>query len=132
MIVTSHSPTLATIAPLRSVVRICRDPEGRSGAFSLADLPVTSEELDDIERLLTATESELLFANGVIFVEGDAGGLLPGLAQAMGINLDQLGITVCNVANNFEPLVKLAASLGLPFSVVTDWDPLDGTKTTDG
>ncbi|WP_240448411.1 hypothetical protein, partial [Pseudomonas aeruginosa] len=24
--------------------------------------------------------------------------------------------------------VKLAGSLGLPFAVVTDWDPLDGTK----
>ncbi|HFT4653365.1 TPA: AAA family ATPase [Klebsiella pneumoniae] len=134
LIVTSHSPTLATIAPLRSVVRICRDPEGRSRAFSLADLPVTSEELDDIERYLTATRSELLFANGVIFVEGDAEEvLLPGFAQAMGINLDQLGITVCNVAGvNFEPYVKLAASLGLPFSVVTDWDPLDGTKQPMG
>ncbi|HHP9781193.1 TPA: ATP-dependent nuclease, partial [Escherichia coli] len=62
LIVTSHSPTLATIAPLRSIVRICRDPEGRSRAFSLAKLPVSSEELDDIERYLTATRSELLFA----------------------------------------------------------------------
>ncbi|WP_142910900.1 ATP-dependent endonuclease, partial [Klebsiella pneumoniae] len=52
---------------------------------------------------------------------------------AMGINLDQLGITICNVAGvNFEPYVKLAASLGLPFSVITDWDPLDGTKQPMG
>src|SRR5690606_26438037 len=29
---------------------------------------------------------------------------------------------------NFSPYVKLAGSLGLPFAVVTDWDPLDGTK----
>ncbi|EBV3304369.1 ATP-dependent endonuclease, partial [Salmonella enterica subsp. enterica serovar Enteritidis] len=27
-----------------------------------------------------------------------------------------------------DPYVKLAGSLGLPFAVVTDWDPLDGTK----
>jgi len=130
LIVTSHSPTLATIAPLRSIVRLCRNPDGRSRAFSLAKLPVTSDEIDDIERYLTATRSELLFANGVIFVEGDAEEvLLPGFAQAIGINLDELGITVCNVAGvNFEPYVKLAASLGLPFSVITDWDPLDGTK----
>ncbi len=130
LIVTSHSPTLATIAPLRSIVRLCRDKNGRSRAFSLAKLPVTSDELDDIERYLTATRAELLFANGVLFVEGDAEEvLLPSFAQAMGINLDQLGITVCNVAGvNFEPYVKLAASLGLPFSVITDWDPLDSTK----
>src|SRR5690606_11036653 len=54
---------------------------------------------------------------------------MPAFADALGHNLDRLGITVCNVAGvNFTPYVKLAASLGLPFSVVTDWDPLDGTK----
>lgn len=130
LIVTSHSPTLATIAPLRSVVRLCRGRDGSSRAFSLANLPVTSEELDDIERYLTATRSELLFAKGVIFVEGDAEEvLLPGFAEALGFNLNQLGITICNVAGvNFEPYVKLSASLGMPFAVITDWDPLDGTK----
>lgn len=130
LIVTSHSPTLATIAPLRSVVRLFRTKDGRSHAFSLAHLPVTSDELDDIERYLTATRSELLFAKGVIFVEGDAEEvMLPGFAEAIGYNLDQLGITVCNVAGvNFEPYVKLAASLRIPFAVITDWDPLDGTK----
>lgn len=29
---------------------------------------------------------------------------------------------------NFEPYVKLTASLRIPFAVITDWDPLDGTK----
>ena len=129
LIVTSHSPTLAAIAPLRSIVNL-RSKNGATRAFSLADLPVTAEELDDIERYLTATRSELLFARGVIFVEGDAEeALLPGFADALGFNLDQLGITVCNVAGtNFTPYVKLAVGLGLPFSVVTDWDPLDGSK----
>lgn len=130
LIVTTHSPTLAAIAPLRSIVTLRRTPDGLSRAYSLAALPVNAEELDDIERYLTATRSELLFARGVIFVEGDAEeALLPGFADALGYNLDQLGITVCNVAGvNFVPYVKLAGSLGLPFAVVTDWDPLDGTK----
>lgn len=129
LVVTSHSPTLAAVAPLRSIVNL-RSVSGTSRAYSLAALPVTPDELDDIERYLTATRSELLFARGVIFVEGDAEeALLPGFADALGHNLDQLGITVCNVAGtNFTPYVKLAASLGLPFTVVTDWDPLDGAK----
>ncbi|WP_250460297.1 ATP-dependent nuclease [Microbulbifer litoralis] len=129
LFVTSHSPTLAAAAPLRSIVNL-RSANGASQAFSLAALPVTDDELDDIERYLTSTRSELLFARGVIFVEGDAEeALLPGFADAEGHNLDQLGITVCNVAGtNFTPYVKLAGSLGLPFAVVTDWDPLDGTK----
>lgn len=129
LIVTSHSPTLAAVVPLRSIVNL-RSVNGASQAYSLAALPVTGEELDDIEQYLTVSRSELLFARGVIFVEGDAEEtLLPGFAKALGFDLDQLGITVCNVAGiNFVPYVKLAGSLGLPFSVITDWDPLDGSK----
>lgn len=133
LIVSSHSPTLAAVAPLKSIINLrCKD--GSSRAFSLAQLPVTEDELEDIERYLTATRSELLFSRGVIFVEGDAEeALLPVFAESIGCNLDQLGITVCNVAGvNFKPYVKLAASLGLPFSVITDWDPLDGTKAPLG
>ncbi|MFC8930410.1 TOPRIM nucleotidyl transferase/hydrolase domain-containing protein, partial [Streptomyces albidoflavus] len=66
--------------PLRSIVSL-RSVNGASQVYSLAELPVTNEELDDIERYLTATRSELLFARGVIFVEGDAEeALLPGFA----------------------------------------------------
>ena len=67
LIVTSHSPTLAAAAPLRSIVNL-RVVNGTSKAFSLAALPVSPDEIDDIERYLTATRSELLFARGVIFV----------------------------------------------------------------
>lgn len=129
LIVTSHSPTLAAVAPLRSIVHL-KAIDGATSAFSLAELPVSPDEQEDIEHYLTATRSELLFSRGVIFVEGDAEEtLLPVFANAIGKNLDQLGITVCNVAGtHFEAYVKLAASLGLPFAVITDWDPLDGTK----
>ena len=72
----------------------------------------------------------MLFARGVIFVEGDAEeALVPVFASSLGHNLDDLGVTVCNVAGtNFGPYVKLAEALGLPWVVITDWDPLDGTK----
>ncbi|WP_202639245.1 ATP-dependent endonuclease [Bradyrhizobium sp. CCBAU 051011] len=71
-----------------------------------------------------------MFARGVIFVEGDAEeALVPVFAATMGFRLDELGITVCNVAGtNFRPYVKLATALNISFAVVTDWDPLDGTK----
>lgn len=101
-----------------------------TSAVSLASLSVSPDELEDIERYLTATRSELLFSRGVILVQGDAEEtLLPVFADSIGKNLDRLGISVCNVAGiHFEAYVKLAASLGLPLAVVTDWDPLDGTK----
>ena len=133
LIVTSHSPTLAAVAPLRSIVHL-KAVNGRTQAYSLADLPVTPEELGDIERYLDATRSEVLFSRGVIFVEGDAeAALMPAFAMSLGYDLGELGITVCNVAGvNFAPYVKLAGALGLPFAVVTDWDPLDGTKPSLG
>lgn len=133
LFVTSHSPTLAATAPLRSVVQL-RASKGATRAYSLASLPVTAEELDDIEHYLNATRAELLFARGAIFVEGDAEEtLLPVFAEAMGHQLDRLGITICNVAGtNFAPYVKLAACLSLPYAVVTDWDPLDGSKPALG
>ncbi|MBU8976897.1 AAA family ATPase [Lysobacter sp. MMG2] len=129
LVVTTHSPTLTAVTPLRSIVHL-RARNGATWGYSLANLPVTDTELEDIERYLNATRSEMLFARGVIFVEGDAEEtLMPVFADAIGINLDRRGITVCNVAGvNFAPYVKLAASLGLPYAVVTDWDPLDGTK----
>ncbi|MGB3389933.1 MAG: AAA family ATPase [Pseudaminobacter sp.] len=129
MIVTSHSPTLAAVAPLRSIVQLKRRG-GATQAFSLANLPVTSDELDDLENYLDATRAELLFARGVIFVEGDAEeALMPVFATSLGHPLDDLGITVCNIAGtNFRPYVKLAEALALPYCVITDWDPLDGTK----
>jgi putative ATP-dependent endonuclease of OLD family len=129
MIVTSHSPTLAAVSPLRSIVQL-KKQAGTTQAFSLANLPVTPEEIDDLETYLDATRAELLFAQGVIFVEGDAeDALLPTFASSMGHSLDELGITVCNVGGvNFRPYFKLAEALRLPYCVITDWDPLDGSK----
>ena len=54
---------------------------------------------------------------------------MPVFASSLGHSLDDLGITVCNVAGtNFRPYVKLAEALALPYCVITDWDPLEGTK----
>ncbi len=129
MIVTSHSPTLAAVTPLRSIVQL-KKQAGSTQAYSLANLPVTSDEIDDLENYLDATRAELLFAQGVIFVEGDAEeALLPTFASSLSHSLDELGITVCNVGGvNFRPYVKLAEALKLPYCVITDWDPLDGSK----
>lgn len=133
LIITSHSPTLASAAPLRSIVNL-RFKNNSTQAFSLSNLPIDESEKDDIERYLIATRSEVLFAKGVIFVEGDAEeALVPSFAELLGYDLDELGITVCNVAGvNFNPYVKLAEGLGIPFVVITDWDPLTGKKTALG
>ena len=61
----------------------------------------------------------------VILVEGDAERfLVPVAAGTLKTPLDHLGITVCSVAGtNFTPYGKPLTGLGIPFAVVTDWDP---------
>ncbi|MDA2920006.1 hypothetical protein MYX76_11020 [Desulfobacterota bacterium AH_259_B03_O07] len=127
---TTHSPNIASVAPLKSVVLLKTVAAGGTKAFSLARLALTAKEIEDLERYLDATRAELLFARGVLFVEGDSEeALVPVFAQGTGVDLDELGISVCNVGGvNFRPYVKLAAALALPFAVITDWDPMDGRK----
>jgi hypothetical protein len=70
----------------------------------------------------------MLFACAVILVEGDAERfLIPAFAQTLDTPLDLLGISVCSVAGtNFRPYVKFLTGLGIPCSVITDWDPSEG------
>jgi putative ATP-dependent endonuclease of OLD family len=122
---TTHSPHIASVAPPDSIV-LLRDTndEGTVG-FSTAGLELIDDEEEDLTRYLDVTRAEILFARGVILVEGDAERfLIPGFADNMGVALDQLGITICSVAGtNFHPYVKFLTVLGIPFSVITDWDP---------
>ncbi len=76
---------------------------------------------------MDVTRAEMLFARGVILVEGDAERfLIPVFARNLRISLDHLGISVCSVAStNFEPYAKFLVGLKIPFAVVTDWDPVE-------
>ncbi len=99
--------------------------EGGAIGCSTAGIPLEAGETDDLQRYLDVTRAEMLFARGVILVEGDAERfLLPVFAQTAGKQLDHLGITVCSVAGtNFVPYAKFLTGLGIPFSIITDWDP---------
>jgi putative ATP-dependent endonuclease of OLD family len=128
LFVTTHSPTIASVTPIDQLVIIKDQPEEGSKAHSLATLNLTNEDREDLQGYLDATRAELLFSRGVIFVEGPAEEvLLPGFATAAGHNLDELGITICSVDGvNFGPYVRMAELLSLPYSVLTDWDPIEG------
>lgn len=127
---TTHSPHIASVAPLRSILLLSGTTENGTVGFSTATTPLDEVEVDDLERYLDVTRAELLFSRGIILVEGDAEKfLLPEFAKNIGHNLDHLGISVCSVSSaNFKPYVKFLASLKIPFSVITDWDPQDGKR----
>ena len=125
---TTHSPHIASVAPLESILLLRdADDEGTMG-YSTVELALSGDDAADLERYLDVTRAEILFARGVILVEGDAERfLIPGFATALDKPLDHFGISVCSVAGtNFAPYVKLLTALGIPFAVITDWDPRNG------
>lgn len=139
VLVTTHSPHIASVAPLASigVLRATGDaakPEAR--LFSIADLELAQHQVADLERYLDVTRAEMLFARGLILVEGVAEAfLLPAFAAAemerrgLGSSLDELGISVCSVAGtDFAPYWKVTSEDGwnIPRVVVTDGDPDEG------
>jgi putative ATP-dependent endonuclease of OLD family len=130
LIFTTHSPHIASVAPLRSLVLLSNVGEKGTIGFSSASVRLTAAESEDLSRYLDVTRAEMLFARGVILVEGDAERfLVPVFAKSMGVRLDHLGITVCSVAGtNFQPYAKLLSALGLPFSIATDWDNGESEK----
>lgn len=125
LLLTTHSPHIASVAPLRSLVLLRQSADKGTVVTSTASVDLTTDDEDDLERYLDVTRAEMLFARGIILVEGDAEKfLLPGFAAAKGHDLDHLGITVCSVAGtNFTPYAKFLTTMGIPFSIVTDWDP---------
>ena len=103
------------------------DPDGDgSKGKSTLQAGLLGREVDDLERYMDATRAEVLFARGVILVEGPSElFVVPAVAEDMGNALDEYGITVCSVHGiDFAPYAKLLGPRGLdiPFVVLTDGD----------
>ena len=122
---TTHSPHIASVTPLRSLVLLKNTQKNGTTGKSTSSIPLEDNDVNDLQRYLDVNRAEILFSRGVILVEGDAERfLIPVFARTMDRNLDNLGISVCSVSGtNFKPYAKLLTGLGIPFSVVTDWDP---------
>ncbi len=127
-ILTTHSPHVVSVTPLRSLVVLRKNAgEDSTEGHSTANLELAEEDERDLERYIDVTRGEILFAKGVVLVEGDAElYLLPIFGKLMGVDFDERGITVCSVAGtHFTSYVRLLGpkALNTPFAVVTDRDP---------
>ncbi|MFG6294154.1 ATP-dependent nuclease [Streptomyces rochei] len=125
LILTTHSPHIAAVAPIRSFIVLRATETGTVGA-STAALPVTSDEATDLERYIDISRAEVLFASAVILVEGLAElYVLPALAAAAGFDLDAYGTVVASVhGTDFKPYRALLGPRGLntPHVIITDGD----------
>jgi putative ATP-dependent endonuclease of OLD family len=96
-ILTSHSPNLASKAPLGSVIVMAGGK-----AFPLRDgqTGLDSDDYEFLQKFLDVTKSNLFFAKAVIIVEGDGENiLLPTIAEILGRPLEDYGVSVVNVGS---------------------------------
>lgn len=137
ILLTTHSPHVASVTPVTEFVVLRRNDAGdATEGVSTAGLDLPDDAIADLERYIDVNRGEILFARGVLLVEGDAERfLVPVLAKRHGFDLDELGISVCSVSGtNFAPYLSLLGPEGLdiPLAVLTDMDPrspkADGTE----
>lgn len=133
VLMTTHSPHIVSVSPLKSFILLRKRPDKESSeGVSTAEVEFEDKELEDLERYIDVTRGEMLFAKGVLLVEGEAEMyVVPALGKLMGYDFDEIGMTVCSVAGtNFAPYVKLLGPGGLdmPFAALTDFDPQEDGK----
>lgn len=81
VIITTHSTVLASSVSIENIIHITKN-DNRIEAINIANIGLEPEKIKFINRWLDATKSNLLFAKGVILVEGISEGILvPELAK---------------------------------------------------
>jgi putative ATP-dependent endonuclease of OLD family len=125
LLLTTHSPHIAAVAPLHSFV-LLRDTANGAVGSTTAGLELDEKVASDLERYLDVTRAEVLFASFVILVEGLAETyVIAAIARSVGFELDDYGIVVASVqGTDFAPYRTLLGTtgLGIPSIVVTDGD----------
>lgn len=78
-------------------------------------------ELAKLKNYLQVTRAEMVFASGVILVEGIAE---RNLITAWYPELDEEGISVCSIDGvDFEIYESFLKDFEIPYVIITDWDP---------
>jgi putative ATP-dependent endonuclease of the OLD family len=132
VLVSTHSPILASQAPIDSVISI-HESDGKVTGVSLCSIDYDESLKKKLQRFLDATRAELFFARRILMVEGIAEALvLPILTRIAGGNLKDSSVTVLNADGiNFNAFIPLFGSgrLGLSVAILTDGDDADRTGT---
>ena len=130
VLVSTHSPVLASQAPIDSIISV-HESGGKVTGVSLCTIDYDETLKKKLRRFLDATRAELFFARRVLMVEGIAEALLlPVLARIAGGNLKDSSVTVLNADGiNFNAFIPLFGSgrLGLSVAILTDGD--DSNRT---
>jgi len=137
ILVTSHSPTVSAKTRL-DTLSVLQAVGGSIAALPISKCPLVEDDRLYLERFLDVTKSQLLFARGVILVEGISEALLLPLLAGRTFNLDKRGIEVVSVAGTaFAPFAHLfnakleSQRLSTRCAIVTDDDSHLSGDVTD-
>lgn len=127
VIMSTHSPSLATTAPLDSLILVRK---GQTFPLRQDDTRLDKLDYEYLERFLDATKANLFFARGVLVVEGPGEALLlPALADAAGLSLSAHGVSIVNVGDvglyHYARIFQRSdatVSVGTPVGCITDRD----------
>jgi putative ATP-dependent endonuclease of the OLD family len=128
VVVTTHSPNLASTPSIERITVLARERrEGPVLARAINEFGLDPNDVAHLHRFLDVTKASLLFARGVLLVEGVAEQLVvPAIAQQMNKPLAQHGIAVVNIGGlAFRPFAALFGPDRLPYrcALLTDSDP---------
>jgi predicted ATP-dependent endonuclease of OLD family len=146
VIVTTHSPVLASSVSLETVIQLCVTDK-KPQAIALRSCGLSKPSSAFLSRWLDATKSTLLFAKGIILVEGIAEAmLLPELAKIVLHEYDELpntledgGVSIINMNGiYFKHFMQLfsdldnngSKSIPVHCAGITDNDPPKESKPT--
>ena len=95
IIVTTHSPNLASVIELDNLVLLWKS---RAFALNKESTKLSASDYSFLQRFLDVTKANLFFARGVMIVEGDAENiLLPTLATILDRDFTENGVSIVNV-----------------------------------
>jgi putative ATP-dependent endonuclease of the OLD family len=126
-IFTSHSPVLASSISLESIIFVYNK---QAYPMKKGYTKLEKADYEFLERFLDATKANMFFAQGVIFVEGDAENLLlPAISEVIGRPLHRYGVSIINVGNlafkRYSSIFLRSDEnklLSFPVSIITDLD----------
>jgi len=125
IIYSTHSTYISEVSDVSSI-NILAKKRNYAEVYQPAN-GLSEKKITQIQRYLDAVRSNLLFAKGIILVEGDAEEILiPSLVKnVLGLSLDELGISLINIGSTgFENVAQLFhdSRIRRKCSIVTDLD----------
>ena len=124
VIISTHSPHLATMASLEEIRRLNKREKGVEAAF-LPD-SLSTGDIDLLNRKVMMSRGDVLFAKALILFEGETEEqLIPAMFEQYneGRSTFEKGITCISVAGKqYRPFIIFGCGLGIPVCIISDND----------